>query len=92
MPTTTVDSELLRRRALGLRQLSASLAASEIVDLRTRAGGDVWLGPTANRCHDTLTELGRRVTRAADVLIVNARTLERRALELEAIAAGSAAH
>jgi hypothetical protein len=91
MPTTTVDSELLRRRALGLRQLSASMAAGEIVDLRTRAGGDVWLGPTATRCHDELTELGRRVSRAAESLIVSARALERRAFELEVVAAGAAA-
>jgi hypothetical protein len=91
MPATTVDSELLRRRALGLRQLSVSMAASQVVDVRTRAGGDVWLGPTATRCHDDLTDLGRRVTRAADTLIMNARSLERRALELE-IAAAAASH
>jgi hypothetical protein len=92
MPTTTVDSELLRRRALGLRRLSDSMSISEIVDLRTRAGSDVWSGPTATRCHDELTDLGRRVTSAADALILRARSLERRALELEIVAAGAAAH
>jgi hypothetical protein len=92
MRATTVDSEVLRSRALGLRRLSASMAASEVVGVGVRAGSDVWLGPTATRCHDELTELGRRVTRASDVLIENARSLERRALELEIVAAGRAAH
>ena len=67
------------------------MASSQVVDLRRRAGRDVWLGPTATRCHDDLTTIGRQVVRAADDLVVRARALERRALELEIVAAGAAA-
>jgi hypothetical protein len=89
MPTTTVDSQALRRRALTLRTLADSMATSQAIDLRRRAEGDVWLGPTATRCYDDLTELGRQMGRASDDLVVRARTLERRALELETVAAGA---
>jgi hypothetical protein len=89
MPTSSVDAEVLRRRALTLRRLSDSMSTSEAVDLRVRAGADVWIGPTATRCYDDLTALGRVLVRAADDLIVRARALERRALELEIVAAGA---
>jgi hypothetical protein len=89
MPATTVDSQALRRRALTLRTLADSISTSNAVDLRRRAEDDVWLGPTATRCHDDLTELGRQMGRASDDLVVRARALERRALELEIVASGA---
>ena len=91
MPSTTVDSQVLRRRASTLRSLADTIAGSQAVDLRRRAADDVWLGPTATRCHDDLTQLGRSLGRAADDLVMRARTLERRALELELVAAGATA-
>lgn len=82
---------MLRRRARALRRLADSISTSEAVDLRLRAGMDAWIGPTASRCCDDLTALGRGLTRAADDLTVRARALERRALELETLAAGAVA-
>lgn len=92
MPTSSVDAEVLRRRAAALRRLAHSVSTSEAIDLRLRAGADVWIGPTATRCLDDLTTAGRRLVGAADDLIVRARGLERRALELETVAMGAGAH
>ncbi|MCU1359887.1 MAG: hypothetical protein JWN99_1176 [Ilumatobacteraceae bacterium] len=66
------------------------MSTSEAVGLRLRAGLDVWMGPTATRCHDDLTALGRRLTSAGDDLIARARSLERRALALDFVALGTA--
>jgi hypothetical protein len=81
---------VLRGRAASLRQLARAMSAAEVVSLRRRAESDVWIGPTATRCHDELTELGRRILRAADDLVRHAHALERRALELEAVSPNAA--
>jgi hypothetical protein len=90
MPTSSVDADVLRRRARTLRHLADSVTTSEAAGLRVRADADVWIGPTATRCADDLTALGHRLTRAADDLIQRARALERRALALDIVALGTA--
>lgn len=92
MPTSPPDAEVLRRRATALRRLSVAITTSEAIDLRLRAGDEVWIGPTATRCADDLIAIGRRLTRAGEGLVVRAKALERRALELELVAAGLGAH
>lgn len=79
----------LRQRAVALRTLATSIAMCDAVDLRRRAGDDVWIGPTAASCLDELTSLGRRLVGAADQLQRRASTLDRRAAELEVIAAAT---
>lgn len=91
MPTSSLDAEVLRRRAAALRRLSTSISSSEAVDLRRRAGSDAWVGPTAARCADELTLLGRKLIRAGDDLLVRARAMEQRALQLEIVASGAGA-
>lgn len=88
MPTSPPDAEVLRRRATALRRLSLAITSSEAIDLRLRAGDEVWIGPTATRCSNDLIAIGRRLTRAGDDLILRAKALERRAFELELVVAG----
>jgi hypothetical protein len=79
----------LRVRAAVLRTLASSISTCDAVELRRRAGDDVWIGPTAARCHDDLTALGRRLVDAAEQLTQRARLLDRRAAELEVLAAAT---
>lgn len=92
MPTSPPDPEVLRRRATALRRLAISITASEAIDLRRRADDQVWIGPTATRCWDELAAMGRRLKHAGDDLVVRAKVLERRALELELVVAGVGPH
>jgi hypothetical protein len=90
MPPSSVDADVLRRRATSLRHLADAMSTSDAVDLRLRADADVWIGPTATRCFEDLAILGRRLTGAADQLIVRAKALEHRAVALDVVALGTA--
>jgi hypothetical protein len=92
MPTSPPDPHVLRGRATALRRLSLAITTSEAIDLRHRAGDEVWIGPTATRCADDLIALGRRLQATGDDLVLRAKALERRAFELELVVAGVGPH
>ncbi len=73
----------LRTRARALRQLAEATTMQSVRTLHHRAGPDTWAGPLATRFLDDLTGLRRELSAAHDELREAARTLDRRAAEIE---------
>jgi hypothetical protein len=84
---STVDAALLRTRARTLRRLAALVQQRVLLDLCRRAGDDTWRGPLADHCRDDLRAALRRLDAEGDELVRQAQVLERRADELDMVAA-----
>lgn len=83
----TVSADLLRTRARGLRRLAALVDRRVVLDVLRRAGDDTWRGPIADDVRADLTAAVHRLDAAADDLLRQAVLLERRADELDLLAA-----
>ncbi len=81
--STPVVVEQLRARARGLRAVSGKIGASPALTIHGLAGPDTWVGPTPQACYDALLAIRRQLQTQQQALIDAARTLERRADELE---------
>jgi hypothetical protein len=77
----------LRRRAQELRRLARDLEGSPLLSLHLWAGIDTWSSPRADECRDLLASDQSRLGGAVDDLLTHARWFERRADELDALAA-----
>ncbi len=86
MPSDPEAAEL-RRRAHELRRLARDLESSPLLSLHLWAGVETWSSPRADECRDLLTSDQSRVLGAVDDLLARARWFERRADELDAVAA-----
>lgn len=84
MATSGTQDEL-RARAATMRAVAKKLDGARALDLARRAGPDVWIGPTPQRCVDALTQLRSTIIRAASELRTAASVLERRALHLDLV-------
>ena len=87
----TVDADLLRTRARTLRHLAALVQQRVLLDLCRRAGDDTWRGPMAEQCRDDLRRSLQRLDTDGDELLRQAAVLERRADDLDLLAAVGAA-
>lgn len=81
--STATQIEQLRARAQHLRSVSSMIACSRAVTVYRLAGPDTWVGPTAQRCFDTLVGVSRQLAAHQQSLCETARSFDRRADELE---------
>jgi hypothetical protein len=77
------QSEQLRARAQKLRSVSSKIGSSRALTVYSLAGTDTWVGPTPQTCYDALLAMRRQLQTQQQALIDSARTLERRAEELD---------
>ena len=80
---TSPQSDLLRVRARTLRSLAAKIGASPALAVSSCAGPDTWVGPTPQRCYDSLLVIRRQLQSQQQTLIDAGHALERRADELD---------
>lgn len=73
------DPTLLRHRAGQLQELARRIDALGLDTLLDALGETTWLGPTPERCRDTLRAHRRQLRDAADTLRAHARRLIARA-------------
>ncbi len=88
--SATPASQELRRRASVLRSKAQQLDHALLHVVPHRAGDETWIGPTADRFVSALLISVSDVNCAVDELRVAVRTLERRAENMEAVAASAA--
>jgi len=86
MPTA-VAANRLRTRAVALRALADRLRRLDVLTLHLHAGTDTWVGPSPQRCADALRAHRLALLRRAELLDATARRMQRRADELESLAA-----
>ncbi len=86
MPATPA-SQQLRTRAAALRTKAQQLDHALLRVVAQRAGQDTWIGPTADRFLADLRSSVNNLDAAVDGLRAATRRLERRADQLEAVAA-----
>lgn len=79
MTATAASAEALRARGRSIRRTAALLERIDITVLINRAGGDTWLGPTADQCLDDLACARRLLLHAGNDLRSAAQQLERQA-------------
>lgn len=84
-----IDPEAVeyRRRAAELRRLADRLDDSPVLTLHQWAGPETWTSPRVEQCRDQLTVDQAQIRDAADQLRSEAWRLQRRAEDLEAVAA-----
>lgn len=83
MPPAPIAPAQLRERASILKRLAARLDNSIALELHRRAGDDVWLGPTPQRCHGELLAMRISLQGATRDLRAGAKLLEQRADQLD---------
>ena len=76
---TATDVEQMRARARSIRRTAALLDDCDATRLASRAGDDVWIGPTPQRCHDDLVAMRATIRSAHDELIAAAARLDAQA-------------
>ena len=81
--STPTDVEQLRARARHLRYAAAAIDSSRAVTVHSLAGPDTWVGPTPQACHEALVAVRRLLHANQQCLEDSARSLERRADQLE---------
>lgn len=85
MPTDDLGTaERLRARAANLRALARRLNSLLALDLYRFTGSDTWVGPSPQRCDDTMRGVARTLRSHGDSLATHARRLDRAADEVEA--------
>ncbi len=73
----------LRTRSAALRRAAQAIDDCDVPSLCTRAGDDVWIGPTAMACVEDLAVHALRLAQAAAHLRDVARSLDARASTVE---------
>jgi hypothetical protein len=81
--STTPQSQQLRARAAGLRNLSAKIGKSPALTVCSGAGPDTWVGPTPDRCYEALKTIKDQLKKQQSTLLDNAALLEQRATNIE---------
>ncbi len=76
---TNPAADRLRARAGVLRALAARLEHLRALDLYRDAGPDTWVGPSPQRCGDSLRSVRTALLEHADELIRTAHRFERQA-------------
>ncbi len=79
LPVTNPAAERLRTRAGVLRALAARLEQLRALELYRDAGPDTWVGPSPQRCGDSLHAARSTLLEHADELIRTAHRFERQA-------------
>ena len=88
MPTT-IAATRFRTRAVALRALADRIHRLDVLALHLHAGDDTWVGPSPQRCVAALCHHRITLIAQAEALLSTARRMERRADELDALAAAS---
>lgn len=73
---TADAAEHLRQRAMALRRFAAEIEITDAVTLWRQAGGDVWIGPTADACGNDLRLVRGDLLGAVDGLRAAARRFD----------------
>ncbi|HYN31795.1 MAG TPA: hypothetical protein VES40_04160 [Ilumatobacteraceae bacterium] len=82
-----MNANQLRQRARHLRELANAIEALAVMSLEGHADDDTWRGPRPMLCRSTLGTNQQQLHAAADDLRSHAHLFERRAAQLDAIAA-----
>ena len=82
---STSPADHLRVRARTLRVLAGQLQRLEVLSLASLAGSDTWLGPTPQRCADSLRSTRTSLLDHVDELVRTARRFEQQADQLAAV-------